>query len=69
MNVVNLLPLEKDETVSAMVKIPAGKQKISLHGYQKGYYQENGYQRISAYPPERYYCAINLDEGDELCLC
>ena len=66
MNVVNLLPLEKDETVSAMVKIPAEEnRKYLCMVTKKGIIKRtdiNEYQHIR----QSGIIAINLDEGDEL---
>ena len=66
MNVVNLLPLEKDETVSAMVKIPEEEdRKYLCMVTKKGIIKRtdiNEYQHIR----QSGIIAINLDEGDEL---
>lgn len=66
MNVVNLLPLEKDETVSAMVKIPEDEnRKYLCMVTKKGIIKRtdiNEYQHIR----QNGIIAINLDEGDEL---
>ncbi|MDE6659091.1 MAG: DNA gyrase subunit A [Eubacterium sp.] len=66
MNVVNLLPLEKDETVSAMVKIPEDEnRKYLCMVTKKGIIKRtdiNEYQHIR----QSGIIAINLDEGDEL---
>ncbi|MDE5604059.1 MAG: DNA gyrase subunit A [Eubacterium sp.] len=66
MNVVNLLPLEKDETVSAMVKIPEDEnRKYLCMVTKKGVIKRtdiNEYQHIR----QSGIIAINLDEGDEL---
>lgn len=66
MNVVNLLPLEKDETVSAMVKIPEDENRRYLCMVtKKGIIKRtdiNEYQHIR----QSGIIAINLDEGDEL---
>ena len=66
MNVVNLLPLEKGETVSAMVKIPKEEERKYLCMVTK-----NGIimrTDINEYSHIRQsgIIAINLDEGDEL---
>jgi len=66
MNVVNLLPLEKGETVSAMVKIPQEESRKYLCMVTK-----NGIikrTRLSAYDTARKggLIAIDLDEGDTL---
>lgn len=66
MNVVNLLPLEKGETVSAMVKIPKEEERKYLCMVTK-----NGIIKrtdINEYSHIRQsgIIAINLDEGDEL---
>ena len=66
-NVVNLLPLEQEETVSAMVKIPNDEDRAYLCMVTR-----NGIIKrtpISAYDHIRKtgIIAINLDEGDELC--
>ncbi len=66
MNVVNLLPLEKGETVSAMVKIPQEENRRYLCMVTK-----NGIIKrtdIDEYKHIRQsgIIAINLDEGDEL---
>ncbi|MBQ9228077.1 MAG: DNA gyrase subunit A [Eubacterium sp.] len=67
LNVVNLLPLEQDETVSAMVKIPKEEDRAYLCMVTR-----NGIIKrtaISQYDHIRKsgIIAINLDEGDELC--
>lgn len=67
MNVVNLLPLEQDETVSAMVKIPKEEERAYLCMVTR-----NGVIKrtaINQYDHIRKsgIIAINLDEGDELC--
>ena len=65
-NVVNLLPLEKEETVSAMVKIPQDEaRKYLCMVTKKGVIKRtdiNEYQHIR----QNGIIAINLDEGDEL---
>ena len=66
MNVVNLLPLEKGETVSAMVKIPQEEnRKYLCMVTKKGVIKRtdiNEYKHIR----QSGIIAINLDEGDEL---
>ena len=66
MNVVNLLPLEKGETVSAMVKIPQEEnRKYLCMVTKKGVIKRtdiNKYKHIR----QSGIIAINLDEGDEL---
>ncbi len=67
MNVVNLLPLENEETVTAMVKIPKEEDRAYLCMVTK-----NGIIKrtaINQYDHIRKtgIIAINLDEGDELC--
>ncbi len=67
MNVVNLLPLEQDETVSAMVKIPEEEDRaylcmVTRNGIIKRT-AINQYEHIR----KSGIIAINLDEGDELC--
>ena len=67
MNVVNLLPIEQDETVSAMVKIPKEEDRAYLCMVTR-----NGIIKrtaINQYDHIRKtgIIAINLDEGDELC--
>ncbi|MEZ3421091.1 MAG: DNA gyrase subunit A [Eubacterium sp.] len=66
MNVVNLLPLEKEETVSAMVKIPEDEnRKYLCMVTKKGVIKRtdiNEYQHIR----QSGIIAINLDDGDEL---
>lgn len=66
MNVVNLLPLEKGETVSAMVKIPQEEnRKYLCMVTKKGIIKRtdiNEYKHIR----QSGIIAINLDEGDEL---
>lgn len=66
MNVVNLLPLEKGETVSAMVKIPDDENcKYLCMVTKKGIIKRtdiNEYQHIR----QNGIIAINLDDGDEL---
>jgi len=66
MNVVNLLPLEKGETVSAMVKIPQEKERKYLCMVTK-----NGIIKRTDIDEYRHIrqsgiIAINLDDGDEL---
>lgn len=66
MNVVNLLPLEKGETVSAMVKIPQEEARkylcmVTKNGIIKRT-DINEYRHIR----QSGIIAINLDEGDEL---
>lgn len=66
MNVVNLLPLEKGETVSAMVKIPKEEERKYLCMVtKKGIIKRTD---IDEYRHIRQsgIIAINLDEGDEL---
>lgn len=66
MNIVNLLPIEKEETVSAMVKIPADESRKYLCMVTKrGVIKRTD---ISEYKNIRQngIIAINLDEGDEL---
>lgn len=66
MNVVNLLPLEKGETVSAMVKIPQEENRRYLCMVtKKGIIKRTD---IDEYKHIRQsgIIAINLDEGDEL---
>lgn len=66
MNVVNLLPLEKGETVSAMVKIPQEESRRYLCMVtKKGIIKRTD---IDEYKHIRQsgIIAINLDEGDEL---
>ena len=67
LNVVNLLPLEQGETVSAMVKIPEEEERAYLCMVTR-----NGIIKrtaINQYDHIRKtgIIAINLDEGDELC--
>lgn len=66
MNVVNLLPLEKGENVSAMVKIPKEEERKYLCMVtKKGIIKRtdiNEYNHIR----QSGIIAINLDEGDEL---
>ena len=67
LNVVNLLPLEQEETVSAMVRIPNEEEKAYLCMVTR-----NGIIKrtaINQYDHIRKtgIIAINLDEGDELC--
>ncbi len=67
LNVVNLLPLEQEETVSAMVKIPKEEDRAYLCMVTR-----NGIIKrtaINQYDHIRKtgIIAINLDEGDELC--
>ncbi len=68
MNVVNLLPLEQEETVSAMVKIPKEDEEraylcmVTRNGVIKRT-AINQYDHIR----KSGIIAINLDEGDELC--
>ena len=67
MNVVNLLPIEQEETVSAMVKIPKDEEKsylcmVTRNGVIKRT-AINQYDHIR----KTGIIAINLDEGDELC--
>jgi len=66
MNVVNLLPLEKGETVSAMVKIPQEESRkylcmVTKNGIIKRT-DINEYKHIR----QSGIIAVNLDEGDEL---
>lgn len=66
MNVVNLLPLEKGENVSAMVKIPKEEERkylcmVTKNGIIKRT-DINEYNHIR----QSGIIAINLDEGDEL---
>ena len=66
MNVVNLLPLEKGETVSAMVKIPQDESRRYLCMVtKKGVIKRTN---IDEYRHIRQsgIIAVNLDEGDEL---
>ncbi|MCD7873023.1 MAG: DNA gyrase subunit A [Clostridiales bacterium] len=66
MNVVNLLPLEKGETVSAMVKIPQDEERRYLCMVtKKGVIKRTD---IDEYKNIRQsgIIAINLDNGDEL---
>jgi len=66
-NVVNLLPLEQGETVSAMVKIPKEEERAYLCMVTR-----NGIIKRTAIDQYNHIrktgiIAINLDEGDELC--
>jgi len=67
LNVVNLLPLEQGETVSAMVKIPEEEDRAYLCMVTRGGIIKrtaiNQYDHIR----KTGIIAINLDEGDELC--
>lgn len=67
LNVVNLLPLEQDETVTAMVKIPQEEERAYLCMVTRGGIIKrtaiNQYDHIR----KTGIIAINLDEGDELC--
>ncbi len=67
MNVVNLLPLEQGETVTAMVKIPKEKNRAYLCMVTRGGVIKR--TAIDQYTHIRKtgIIAINLDEGDELC--
>ena len=67
MNVVNLLPLENGETVSAMVKIPKEEERAYLCMVTRGGVIKR--TAIDQYTHIRKtgIIAINLDEGDELC--
>lgn len=67
MNVVNLLPIEQDEKVSAMVKIPQEESRAYLCMVTR-----NGIIKRTAIDQYTHIrktgiIAINLDEGDELC--
>ena len=67
MNVVNLLPIEQEETVSAMVRIPKEEEKAYLCMVTR-----NGVIKRTAIDQYDHIrktgiIAINLDEGDELC--
>lgn len=67
MNVVNLLPIEQDEKVSAMVKIPEEESRAYLCMVTK-----NGIIKRTAIDQYSHIrktgiIAINLDEDDELC--
>lgn len=67
MNVVNLLPIEQDEKVSAMVKIPEEESRAYLCMVTK-----NGIIKRTAIDQYSHIrktgiIAINLDENDELC--
>lgn len=66
MNVVNLLPLEKGETVSAMVKIPQDKSRRYLCMVtKKGVIKRTDIEEYS-HIRQSGIIAVNLDEGDEL---
>ena len=72
MNVVNLLPIEQDEKVSAMVKIPKDDDENSENRTYLCMVTKNGVIKrtaIDQYANIRKtgIIAINLDEGDELC--
>ncbi len=67
LNVVNLLPLENGETVSAMVNIPSEEERAYLCMVTR-----NGIIKRTAIDQYNHIrktgiIAINLDEGDELC--
>lgn len=67
MNVVNLLPIEQDEKVSAMVKIPKDESRAFLCMVTK-----NGIIKRTAIDQYSHIrktgiIAINLDDDDELC--
>ncbi len=67
LNVVNLLPLENGETVSAMVNIPNEEERAYLCMVTR-----NGVIKRTAIDQYNHIrktgiIAINLDEGDELC--
>lgn len=67
MNVINLLPIEQDEKVTAMVKVPKdGDREYLCMVTRNGVIKRtalNQYNNIR----KNGIIAINLDEGDELC--
>ena len=66
MNVVNLLPLEKGETVSAMVKIPQDESRRYLCMVtKKGVIKRTDIDEY-CHIRQSGIIAVNLDEGDEL---
>ena len=66
MNVVNLLPLEKGETVSAMVKIPQDESRRYLCMVtKKGVIKRTDIDKYR-HIRQSGIIAVNLDEGDEL---
>ncbi len=67
MNVINLLPIEQGETVTAMVKVPKEEDRAYLCMVTKG-----GIIKRTALDQYKHIrktgiIAINLDDGDELC--
>ncbi len=67
MNVINLLPIEQGETVTAMVKVPKEEDRTYLCMVTKG-----GIIKRTALDQYKHIrktgiIAINLDDGDELC--
>lgn len=67
MNVINILPIDQDETVTAMVKVPKEEERAYLCMVTR-----NGVIKRTALDQYDHIrktgiIAINLDEGDELC--
>jgi DNA gyrase subunit A len=67
MNVINLLPIEQDEKVSAMVKIPKDEDRAYLCMMtRKGVIKRTALDQYT-HIRKTGIIAINLDEDDELC--
>ncbi len=67
MNVINLLPIEQDETVTAMVKVPKEEDRAYLCMVTRaGVIKRTALDQYD-HIRKTGIIAINLDEGDELC--
>lgn len=67
MNVINLLPIEQDETVTAMVKVPKDEDRAYLCMVTRaGVIKRTALDQYD-HIRKTGIIAINLDEGDELC--
>jgi DNA gyrase subunit A len=66
MNVVNLLPLENDEKISAMVQVPSDEERAYLCMMTRNGIIKRTALSQYAHIRKTGIIAINLDEGDEL---
>lgn len=67
MNVINLLPIEQDEKVTAMVKVPKdGDREYLCMVTRNGVIKRTALEQYNNIRKNGI-IAINLDEGDELC--
>lgn len=67
MNVINLLPIEQDEVVTAMVKVPKEEDRSYLCMVTRNGIIKRTELSLFNHIRKTGIIAINLDEGDELC--